>query len=183
MSYGTALYVYIREKRMKKICIVIKRLRTSIIHFIYRLGWFFVFVIVCIYFAQFMGIQSYIVRSGSMEPGIPTGSICMVDTKYEFQKIRVNDVIAFRMGSNLVTHRVIQMTEDGLITKGDHNDVDDGLTTTEENYVGKNIMTIPCLGYILSWIQTIKGKITIVIFTLSIMVIQMIVREVSNEVT
>lgn len=168
---------------MRNICIIIKRLLTFIIHLMYRLGWFCVFIIVCIYLARFMGIQSYIVRSGSMEPGMPTGSICMVDTKYEFEKIRVNDVIAFRMGNNLVTHRVIQMTEDGFITKGDHNKVDDGLTTTEENYVGKNIMIIPCLGYILSWIQTIKGKIIIVTVALSILVIQMIMRQVSNGET
>ena len=168
---------------MRNICIIIKRLLTLIIQLMYRLGWFCVFIIVCIYLARFMGIQSYIVRSGSMEPGMPTGSICMVDTKYEFEKIRVNDVIAFRMGNNLVTHRVIQMTEDGFITKGDHNEVDDGLTTTEENYVGKNIMIIPCLGYILSWIQTIKGKIIIVTVALSILVIQMIMRQVSNGET
>ena len=119
----------------------------------------FIIIIGSINAAQLFGIDAYIVRSGSMEPAILTGSLCMVDTDYEFEKIQVNDVVVFELSDTLITHRVKKITKEGFITKGDNNQVDDGVTTTEKNFVGKNLMAIPYAGYLISWIQTRKGKI------------------------
>lgn len=120
------------------------------------------------------GIQSYIVRSGSMEPAIMTGSVCFVDTRVQYEDIRENDVIAFEHGKIRVTHRVTQITEDGFITKGDNNDQSDGLTTNKGNYIGKSIFVIPWLGYVLSSIQTLSAKIIIITLTVSGLLIQRI---------
>lgn len=111
---------------------------------------------------QLMGIRPYIVMSGSMEPAIHTGSICFVDTEKEYYNIRTNDIIAFKAGRNtLVTHRVITVTDSGLVTKGDANDVSDGLSTTEENYIGKTLFSVPYAGYWSMALQTDSGKIII----------------------
>lgn len=107
-----------------------------------------------------MGIKPFIVLSGSMEPNIHTGSICFIDTNFQYENIEKNDVIAFKAANGvLVTHRVINISEDGMETKGDNNEVSDGISTTKENFEGKNLFSIPYLGYISQFIQTTKGKI------------------------
>ena len=50
------------------------------------------------------------------------------------------DIIAYKLNNGtMVTHRVVNVTENGLETKGDNNKVLDGVITTKKNYVGKNI--------------------------------------------
>ena len=85
-----------------------------------------VFVIIaCIVFAataicKIGNIEPRIVLSGSMEPKIHTGSICFINKKVPYDKIKTGDIIAFKAGKNtMVTHRVISVTNAGFETKGD----------------------------------------------------------------
>ncbi len=109
------------------------------------------------------GIVPYVILSGSMEPTIKTGSLCLIDKKVDFQEIKKKDIIAFKFDDGtLVTHRVNKIAEDGIITKGDNNKkVDDGLVTAN-NYVGKNIFWIPKIGYAVKAFQSPKGKIIVI---------------------
>ena len=95
------------------------------------------------------GIKPYIVLSGSMEPVIKTGSLCLIDTKAEFERVQEGDVIAFETSAGvLVTHRALRI-QDGMIeTKGDANDVSDGFSVNEENFCGNTLISVPYLGYI-----------------------------------
>ena len=106
-----------------------------------------------------LGIKPYIVLSGSMEPKVPTGSICFINTGVKYDNIKEKDIIAFKVENVLVTHRVVAITEEGMVTKGDANEENDAVITTKENYVGKNIYSIPKVGYVVRAIQTTKGKI------------------------
>lgn len=107
-----------------------------------------------------LGLRPYIVKSGSMEPSIKTGSLVFVDTKTPFSQIENGDVVAFSLGRDtLVTHRVISRTDSMLETKGDNNDVSDGFSVSEENYRGETLFPIPYLGFLFLWIQTKKGRI------------------------
>lgn len=110
------------------------------------------------------GIRPYITMSGSMEPEIKTGSICFVNTRASFYQVEEGDVIAFQTPSGtLVTHRVIGTEEQGriLVTKGDNNDVEDGATTTVENFRGETVFSIPYLGYALAMLQKPWCKILV----------------------
>lgn len=107
-----------------------------------------------------LGLRPYIVKSGSMEPSIKTGSLVLVDIKTPFSQTENGDVVAFSLGRNtLVTHRVISRTDSMLETKGDNNDVSDGFSVSEENYRGETLFSIPYLGFLFLWIQTKKGRI------------------------
>ena len=80
--------------------------------------------------AKVGGIDAYVVRSGSMEPAIQTGSLCFVNTHTPYDDIKAGDVIAFRIATgDLVTHRAITVTDQGIETKGDNNDTSDGIST------------------------------------------------------
>ena len=103
-----------------------------------------------------LGFRPYIVLSGSMEPQIHVGSICLVNTEAGYDDIHVGDIIAYEAGNGaLVTHRVITITAQGMETKGDANEVSDGITTTEENFHGKTVGSIPGIGYMVKSVKDI----------------------------
>ncbi len=104
-------------------------------------------------------IKPYIVTSGSMEPAIPVRSVCFVNEKAPLADIKVGEVISFRKGEMLVTHRVTEIQDGEYVTKGDANNTEDSGTVTEENYVGKTIAVIPKIGALLTFLHSRYGKI------------------------
>lgn len=111
-----------------------------------------------IFFA--IGIKPYVVISGSMEPAVHKGSLSFINTHSRYEDVKKDDIIAYKtVTGDRVTHRVREITEQGLVTRGDANDVDDVALTTEKNFLGINIFSIPLLGYIIGTLQTKKGKI------------------------
>lgn len=105
------------------------------------------------------GNEIYIVRSGSMEPAIKTGSVCFVNTKASYDDLQVGDIIAFKHGDTMSTHRVNAITDGGIVTKGDANDVTDLGLVTKDNYKGNTWFSIPYLGYAFQFTQTMHGRI------------------------
>ena len=110
------------------------------------------------------GIRLYNVRSGSMGDLIPQGSICFVSTYTGFDSIERGDVIAFRLEDDmLVTHRAIGITDEGIYTFGDENDIRDPDPVTKDNYIGKTVFAIPKLGKLLAFTRSVKGIIFIAV--------------------
>ena len=110
---------------------------------------------------HFIGINPVVVESGSMMQDIEAGSLIFVNKNVKFEDIKPNDIITFSVGESKirVTHRAIKVTEEGIETKGDANNVSDGVSTTKENYEGKMVFYIPKIGYLVKLIQAPKGKI------------------------
>lgn len=104
-----------------------------------------------------------------MSPTIETGSLSFINKHYNYNKVKNNDVIAYTaLTGNKVTHRVINITEQGFETKGDKNEVSDGISVNESNYIGKNVFSIPKLGYFVRLMQTPRGKIIVVTLAIAI---------------
>ena len=109
-----------------------------------------------------VGIKPFVVITGSMEPAIHIGSICFVNENVDFESIQTDDVISFRAGkSTMVTHRVIEVTPEGLTTKGDANNTTDVSQVTKENYVGKIVFNIPKAGRMMLFLQNQTGRILV----------------------
>ena len=109
------------------------------------------------------GVAPYVVLSGSMEPTIETGSLCFINKNEKFENIKKDDVIAFKLvNGTLVSHRAVEINEFGIVTKGDNNKAVDGDLVKKENFVGKNVFSIPKVGYVVKAFQSTKGKIIIV---------------------
>ena len=106
-----------------------------------------------------LGMKSFAVLSGSMEPKIPVGSIVFVD-EVEPATLQMGDVITYNLsGSTMVTHRVVDVDVENqsIITKGDANEVEDGAPVSFSQVVGKKKMHVPYLGYISIYIRTPLG--------------------------
>ena len=109
------------------------------------------------------GIVPYVVLSGSMEPTIDTGSLCFINKNAKYEDVKEKDIIAFKLSDGtLVTHRAIEITETGIVTKGDNNDGADSNQVRKDNFVGKNLFWVPKVGYAVKAFQSTKGKIIVI---------------------
>ena len=105
-----------------------------------------------------MGMQSYAIISGSMEPAYPTGSLVYAEPA-EGAALQAGDVAAFWRDQDVIVHRVREnvSAEGELVTKGDANDAEDGSLVHYKNVIGTPVFTIPKLGYVANYIQHPPG--------------------------
>lgn len=110
--------------------------------------------------ARFLGFEVYTVLSGSMEPTYETGSVVWV-RHCGPSEVKVGDPITFVLNEDLVvaTHRVVKVDQENgqFTTKGDANVSEDGSPVLFENLIGKPMLSIPKLGYFVSFIQKPPG--------------------------
>lgn len=98
--------------------------------------------------ASINGYAMLEVVSGSMEPTILKGDIIVINTKDKDYK--ENDIITFRgKEGEFVTHRIIEIDDKTMITKGDNNNSEDDPIKTS-SIVGKYVTKINGGGRILS---------------------------------
>ncbi len=117
------------------------------------------------------GIKPFVVLSGSMEKEIKTGSIVYVNSNIKAENIKVGDIIAFSINNGQATHRVISINDNRTFTtKGDANQTEDLTQVKFENYMGKTILSIPYLGYIVRDLQA-HIKLVIALGVLSIILV------------
>lgn len=119
-----------------------------------------VVVLLLLFATRIFGYRPFVVETGSMEPNLPTYSVAYVKSE-NAQNIRVNDIIAFHIDETIVTHRVIEINSDEeyFVTKGDSNKSKDPVPVKYENCIGIIKFHIPCLGHLIKFVQTLKGKI------------------------
>ena len=110
-----------------------------------------------------LGYREMAVLSGSMEPGIPVGSLVYVKPA-QAGELRVGDVCTYCLsdGKTFVTHRVMSIDPDAqtLITKGDANESPDGDVTFDQVY-GRADFHLPWLGFAIQNIRTSAGIMAI----------------------
>ena len=100
---------------------------------------FFLFLAAGWYLMQYF--CAYVVLSGSMEPEIPTGSVVVVDGRKK--EWNPGDVITYRRGNMVVTHRIVEKSEEGYCTKGDANAEEDAGIVLEKQVIGNVIAALP----------------------------------------
>ena len=111
---------------------------------------------------RLVGLDTYVVLSGSMEPLFQTGSVIYVKD-IETAELQEGDIITFQMNVDTVaTHRIIEVVEENgttaFRTKGDANDVEDGSAVPASQVIGTPVFTIPQLGYLVAYIQSPSGR-------------------------
>lgn len=116
------------------------------------------------------GIRPVYLKSGSMEPALPVGSLCFVNTKIELSTLEPGDIIVFSAGEMQVAHRIIEETKEGFRTKGDANDSPDPGIVFPEQVTGKILAAIPYLGYATAFLRS-KAGIALLLFLFGVFLI------------
>jgi signal peptidase len=108
-----------------------------------------------------------IVMSGSMEPAIHTGSIVVIKPESSY---KIGDVITFGKDTKKdvpTTHRIMEMrAEEGKYvyrTKGDANKSDDVKEISESEVIGKVLVSVPFLGFVLDFAKKPLGFMLLVV--------------------
>jgi signal peptidase len=111
------------------------------------------------------------VFTGSMEPAVPVGSVVVIKP-VDPNTLQKGDIICFKLSGPLsVTHRIINITNEGFITKGDGNNAPDIWTVGKENVIGKLILIIPYIGYIGYLVKTPLGFLLLIIIPATLLII------------
>ena len=114
---------------------------------------------------RLIGLQPFVVLSGSMRPTYEVGSLIYVKS-VDYKDLKVGDPITYMISQDtVVTHRIIEILIDEedpdtirYFTQGDANEQPDGASVHYKNIIGKPIFSIPYLGYVSDYIQNPPGK-------------------------
>jgi signal peptidase len=118
---------------------------------------------------RFLPYQALVVRSGSMAPTIPTGSVVFYH-KVAANQVKVGQVIVFsRPGqpSERVTHRVFRVATGPagryFVTKGDANGVADDWRVPAVGTGWVASFHVPVIGYVLADLQSTTARLLLLL--------------------
>lgn len=93
-------------------------------------------------YANLFGYTFFEVATGSMSPTIQIGDVIVVKITKEIEE---NDIIVYKDGKSIITHRLVKKDDNELIAKGDANNSEDK-PIQEDMVLGKVEKIIPKLG-------------------------------------
>ena len=114
---------------------------------------------------KIMGYSNAIVLTGSMEPSISAGDMLIFKTEKEYGE---GDIIVFKSDNMLVTHRIIEKTPGGFITKGDANNTEDEALVSQSQVVGKLKWVIPFFGFVVNFFKGPLGMLILIVIGLAL---------------
>ena len=113
----------------------------------------FIFVVVfiiivnifSIFHASLFGFRLYRIATGSMVPYLNINDYILVKKSNDYKE---GDVITYTSGETYVTHRIVSITDENIVTKGDANNTMDE-PITKDNIIGKVVLKFGFLGFII----------------------------------
>lgn len=122
---------------------------------------------------KFFGKSLLVVVTGSMEPTIKAGELIIISEEENYKK---DDIVTyFDKDGYLITHRIIKLSDNTFITKGDGNNIED-----EENNInqieGKVVMHSRILGFFIIYLLK-----PLVIFYIIILIISCIYKLIKKD--
>jgi signal peptidase len=130
-------------------------------------------------------IKFLTVLSGSMEPTIKTGSIILVKPASDY---KIGDIITFGQITKTTpstTHRIADIKVVGgqpvYITKGDANNSVDTREIQKSDIIGKMIVKIPYLGYVIDFVRKPIGFMLVIIIP-AVVIINDEIRKIWKEI-
>ena len=128
---------------------------------------------------DFLGYKPFIVLSGSMEPSIMTGDMVFVK-ETDPDSLKVGDVIAYKSGSAVVTHRIVEVKpengETRYVTQGDANNAADQSLVKPADVEGIYQRRVAGAGNLAMFMQTTTGMILFVVCPLVLFVLWDVIR-------
>ena len=114
----------------------------------------------------FLGYKMYVIISGSMQPELEVGDIVVVK-KINPNDLKKDDVISFRKGQTIITHRIVEVknAEEKLqfLTKGDNNNTNDKDLVSDKEIEGIVVNKIQKIGKI---VLKLRDKTLIILIIL-----------------
>lgn len=146
-------------------------------------------LVIVFFVPNLIGMKTYVVTSGSMEPLYPVGSLIYIKT-VQPNEVKVNDAITFYMENTeiVATHQVYEIDEEkrqfrtqGVNNKDENgNIISDARPVNFSNLIGKPVLCVENLGYLNRFITTSPGIYFVISFTVFIILIYYILEKKKN---
>ena len=95
-------------------------------------------------------------------------------------KITSGTIVTYETGQSLVSHRVVSINNNVLVTKGDAVKVTDSQQVEMSQVKGVYILKIPKLGYLSAFIRTKLGWFVLIILPAAVL-LGLIIKEIIKE--
>lgn len=121
------------------------------------------------------GYGASVVLSGSMEPTLSVGDLLIVQVQDSYE---VDDIVVYQSGKMPVVHRIVELDEEMVTTRGDANNTNDEpfpVTAIK----GEVIAVVPGVGQVL-W--TLKSPVaTVIMLVLAVLLVEWSLRSGKDE--
>ena len=141
----------------------------------------FVGIIAFCYFSD--DYSAYIVLSDSMEPGISSGDLVIVGSPGSplAGDVGPGSIVTYRHDDKLVTHRVVSVEGDSLVTRGDAVEEPDPWPVSRfYDVMGCYIFHVPGIGTVTGFIGTKLGWFLAIILP-AVLLLALIIKEIIKE--
>jgi len=116
-----------------------------------------------------------------VQVGTIGGLILAVAIFMLFYRPVLHEIICFKLSNpQSITHRIIDITDEGFVTKGDANEDPDSFVVQKKNIIGKVVFTIPYVGYLNHFVKTPLGFTLFIILPATIIIAEEI-RNIINH--
>lgn len=92
-------------------------------------------------------VEIYKVRTGSMEDGIHVGDYILITKRSNY---KIGDVVTYKIDNYYITHRIVEINDDKVITKGDANNTEDK-AISKSDIIGKVMFKGGLLNFIIKY--------------------------------
>ena len=165
---------------MKKVLKIISNILIDIL-----LGMMFLFLILASYnfiqvkvmnksYANYFGYTYFETVSGSMEDEIRINDYVFVEITKD---VKEEDIISFESDGMIVTHRIVKMNEEEIVTKGDNNNVEDEPIKLEQ-VIGKVVYIGKGYGVV---VKTITEPIVFISFFVTVFLFNLALSDGKKE--
>lgn len=115
-------------------------------------------------FVNIFGYTIFEVATGSMSGTIEVGDVIIVKLTKD---VKLEDIVVYRQDKNFITHRIIKMDGEEIITKGDANNTED-IPITINDIIGRVIFTVRKVGI---WKKVLFTPQVLISLTITIVLI------------
>lgn len=102
------------------------------------------------------GVGASVVLSGSMEPTLSVGDLLIIRQQAHYE---TDDIVVYQSGTVPVVHRIVEISDESVTTRGDANNVDDESFPVEA-IKGEVVAAIPWLGY---GVWALKSPVAVIV--------------------
>lgn len=116
-------------------------------------------IVIGLFVAGFFKYQPVAVLTYSMVPAFTRGDVVVINKLNDVEKseLKKGDIIQYKRKDTMVIHRIIDIVDDnderGYILQGDNNNSEDPFIVYDNQVVGKEVFSIPKLGYPSVWLS------------------------------
>ena len=124
----------------------------------------------------------YLVRSESMKPAINMGDMVVTGPVGGSLggEVKPGVVVTYELNKELVTHRVLSMSGDTLMTKGDVVEDPDTRPVTMSQVTVIYLFKIPYVGYLSNFIQTKVGWFVVIVIP-AVLLVAFLIKDIVKE--